>query len=201
MWYCVRIEKVGCSSKTGFRPPKSNKPSTFDRNSCLPIPFPLSLYSVILNHKKKMPLWLVFHPPGTFEDANTKQALTKDVTKIYTGVGLPAFYVVVNFIKLSTEDTWVGGERRTENPFIRIAIEHIAVRLEDDDQVYKRTADAIERALKPHIADKGYDWEFHVDETERRLWRVNGMVPPSFGSEVERQWATENRPSLYDGAS
>jgi hypothetical protein len=31
---------------------------------------------------------------------------------------------------------------------------------------YERTADAIEKALKPHISDKGYDWEFHVDETE-----------------------------------
>jgi hypothetical protein len=147
-----------------------------------------------------MPLWLIFHPPGTFEDASSKQALAKDVMKIYTGIGLPPFYVVVNFIKLPTEDIWVGGERRTENPFIRIAIEHIAVRIENEDHAYKRTTDAIEKVLKPHVADKGYDWEFHIDETERRLWRINGMIPPPFGSEIGQLWATENRPSLYDGA-
>ncbi|KAL5355944.1 putative oxalocrotonate tautomerase [Aspergillus floccosus] len=141
-----------------------------------------------------MPLWLIFHPPNTFEDAASKQALVKDVTKIYTNVGLPPFYVVVNFIRISSEEVWVGGERRTERPFVRIIIDHIAVRIENDD-MYKRTADAIDNALKPHLADKGYDWEFHVDETERKLWRINGMIPPPFKSDEERKWATENRPS------
>ncbi|KAJ5086203.1 hypothetical protein N7532_010974 [Penicillium argentinense] len=147
-----------------------------------------------------MPLWLIFHPPGTFEDVISKQALTKDITKIYTGIGLPPFYVVVNFIKLSTEDVWVGGERKSEKPFIRIVAEHIAVRLENEDIVYKRTADAFDKALKPHVADKGYEWEFHIDETERRLWRVNGLIPPPFGSDVEQLWAKENKPSVWDGA-
>lgn len=67
-----------------------------------------------------MPLWLVFHPTGTFEDTASKQALTKDITKIYTGIGLPAFYVVVNFMKVPPGDVWVGAERKMENPFIRI---------------------------------------------------------------------------------
>ncbi|CAG8904101.1 unnamed protein product [Penicillium egyptiacum] len=104
-----------------------------------------------------MSLWLIFHPPGAFEDASSKQALTKDVTKIDTGIGLPTFYVVVSFIKLSTEDVWASGERRTKKRFIRIAIEHIAVRLEDGDNAYKRSVDAIDKTLKPHVADKGYD--------------------------------------------
>jgi hypothetical protein len=147
-----------------------------------------------------MPLWLVFHPTGTFEDTASKQALTKDITKIYTGIGLPAFYVVVNFMKLPPGDVWVGAERKMENPFIRIVAEHIAVGLDNEDHIYKRTCDAIENALKPHIADKGYDWEFHVDETERRLWRVNGMMPPPFGSDAEKVWAKENRPGIWEGA-
>ncbi|KAB8239291.1 hypothetical protein ETB97_009313 [Aspergillus alliaceus] len=147
-----------------------------------------------------MPLWLIFHPDGTFEDASSKKAMTKDITKIYTGIGLPSFYVVVNFIKLSPEDVWVGAERRMEKPFIRIVAEHIAVRLDDEDDVYKKTCDAIENALKPHIADRGYDWEFHVDETERRLWRVNGMIPPPFGSDAEKVWAKENKPVIWEGA-
>ncbi|GAD95406.1 hypothetical protein PVAR5_4049 [Paecilomyces variotii No. 5] len=123
-----------------------------------------------------MPRGLIFHPPGTFEDVASKEALTKNITKIYTGIGLPAFYVAVNFIKLSNEDVWVGGERTIQNPFIRIVAEHVAVRIENDDLAYKRTADAFEKASKPHISDKGYDWEFHVDETERRLWHDSSSV-------------------------
>ncbi|GES64831.1 hypothetical protein ATEIFO6365_0009032000 [Aspergillus terreus] len=142
-----------------------------------------------------MPLWLIYHTPNTFEDVGSKQALVEDVTKIYTNVGLPPFYVVVNFIRLSSEDVWVGGEPRTERPFVRIMIDHIAVRLENDDSMYKRTSDAINNALKPHLADKGYGWEFHVDETERRLWRINGLIPPPFKSDDERKWANENKAS------
>ncbi|KAI7969239.1 hypothetical protein EIK77_002254 [Talaromyces pinophilus] len=145
-----------------------------------------------------MPLWLIFHPPGSFEDASTKQALTKDITKIYTGIGLPPFYVVANVIKLSTEDVRVGGEMKTK-PFIRIVAEHIAVHIQNEDDAYKRTANLFKKALKPHIADKGYDWEFHIDETERRLWRVNGMIPPPLGSDVEQLWTNENKPSAYYG--
>lgn len=34
-----------------------------------------------------MPLWLVFHPEGTFEDKASKGAFASDVTKIYTDIG------------------------------------------------------------------------------------------------------------------
>lgn len=141
-----------------------------------------------------MPLWLIFHPDGTFEDDASKEAFSGDITKIYTGIGLPKFYVVVNFIKMPGNTMWVGGKKLgKEKPFIRVAIEHIAVALPNEDEAYQRTANAIDAALKPHVADKGYDWEFHVDETERRLWKINGMFPPAFRSEEEKVWARENR--------
>jgi hypothetical protein len=116
-----------------------------------------------------MPIWLVFTlppSPGTFEYDAAKRALSKDITKIYIRIGLPAFYVVVNFVKLSPRDVWVRGEPKTGNPFIRTLFDHIAVRLQDKNLAHKRTADAIEKALMPHISNKGYDWEFHVDETD-----------------------------------
>jgi phenylpyruvate tautomerase PptA (4-oxalocrotonate tautomerase family) len=147
-----------------------------------------------------MPLWLIFHPPGTFEDTASKRALAEDITKIYTDIGLPPFYVVVNFIKLPVADVWVGGEQ-SNKPFVRIAIEHIAFHVEKDNAVYDRTTARIDEALKSHIADKGYDWEFHVDETERRLWKVNGLIPPPYKSKQERIWATENRAVPYDDSS
>ncbi|KAJ4987179.1 hypothetical protein SVAN01_07331 [Stagonosporopsis vannaccii] len=141
-----------------------------------------------------MPLWLIFHPDGTFEDDASKEALSTDITKIYTSIGLPAFYVVTNFIKMPGNTMWVGGKKISkEKPFIRFAIEHIAVTLPDEDAVYKRTANRVDEALKPHVADKGYDWEFHIDETERRLWKINGFFPPAFQSEEEKIWSKENR--------
>ncbi|GJC87284.1 hypothetical protein ColLi_10122 [Colletotrichum liriopes] len=146
-----------------------------------------------------MPLWLIFHPDGTFEDDATKEALAADITKIYTQIGLPAFYVVVNFIKMSGNTVWVGGKKANkEKPFIRIAIDHIAVNLPNEDKMYKRVADGVNATLKPHIADKGYDWEYHIDETDKRLWRVNGLPAPPFESEEEKIWARENRPVPWE---
>lgn len=147
-----------------------------------------------------MPLWTVFHPEGTFEDIASKKAISEDITKIYTDIGLPAFYVVVNFLKMAPGNTFVGGNHERETPFIRFVIEHIAVNQPNEDEAYKRVNLRIKRALKPHVANKGYDWEFHVDETERRLWMINGMVGPPFGSDEEKQWAKENRPTEWSGA-
>jgi hypothetical protein len=147
-----------------------------------------------------MPLWLVYHPVGTFEDDDSKRGLAEDVTKIYTGVGLPAFYVVMNFIKLPSNDIWVGGKKERDRPFIRISVDHIAVHLSGDKAAYRRVATSIDAAIKPHIADKGYDWEFHVDETERALWRVNGIDPPPHKSEMEKTWAKENRAVPFEDA-
>jgi hypothetical protein len=149
-----------------------------------------------------MPLWLIFHPDGTFEDDASKEALAADITKIYTSVGLPAFYVVTNFIKMPGNTMLVGGKKvDKDKPFIRIAIEHIAVRLPNEDEVYREIANGVDATLKPHIADKGYNWEFHIDETERRLWKINGLFPPTFGSKEEKTWASEDRAVDFKNAA
>jgi len=142
-----------------------------------------------------MPIWLIFHPDGTFEDDASKEALATDITKAYTSEGLPAFYVVTNFIKMPGNTMLVGGKKvdKKDKPFIRIAIEHIAAKMPNDGDVYRRTADAVDAVLKPHIADKGYNLEFHIDETESRLWKINGLFPPIHGSEEEKIWVKENR--------
>jgi hypothetical protein len=140
-----------------------------------------------------MPLWLIYHPTGTFEDDATKQALSRDITAMYTDRGLPEFYVVVNFIKLDGNEVYVGDRPNTETPFIRIVINHIAITQPNTDEAYHRVITRISQILRPYIADKGYDEEYHVDETERRLWRIQGMDPPPFGSEQERLWATANK--------
>jgi hypothetical protein len=142
-----------------------------------------------------MPLWLIYHPPHTFQDAASKSALSKDITSFYKTSGMPAFYVVVNFIETQEHNIFIGGELADThgNPFIRLVVEHIHVRQPNEDSAYAGVTKRLDALLKPHIEDKGYDWEYHVDETERRLWKINGIAPPPFRSEDEKVWVRENR--------
>ncbi|KAK4545885.1 hypothetical protein LTR36_002449 [Oleoguttula mirabilis] len=152
-----------------------------------------------------MPHWLIYHPPGTFETESAKEALAKDIVPIYTDGGLPAFYVVVQFIKVPVSDTYVGGEQRAATPFVRITIAHVAINMtvdlpNDMDRQYRKLTNRIDRILKPHITAKGFDLEYTVQETERRLWKINGLVPPPWRSEEEKLWVRENRPVAYPGS-
>lgn len=150
-----------------------------------------------------MPLWTIFHPDGTFCDELSKSAFSKDITKIYTQqLGLPAFYVVVQFFKMPAEDVWVGGTNDTcDKPFIRVVIEHTAVNVpvEAEDAVYRTTCQWVDDALKPHVADKGYNSEYHISGNDRRLWKINGLIPPPWKSEEEKQWAIGNRALPWAG--
>ncbi|KAF7547847.1 hypothetical protein G7046_g8876 [Stylonectria norvegica] len=148
-----------------------------------------------------MPLWQIFHPEGTYEDKETKKAFADDITKLYTDMKLPAFYVVTNFIKYSPADLYVGGIEPS-NPFIRIVINHVAYNFPKDeiDETFKRVSAGMSAILKPYVHDLGYDSEFHVGETDRRLWRINRLIPPQFGSEEQALWAKENKAVPYEGA-
>jgi phenylpyruvate tautomerase PptA (4-oxalocrotonate tautomerase family) len=149
-----------------------------------------------------MPLWQIYHPPSVFTTDEEKAALAADITAIYTGIGLPAFYVIIHFNALEASTVYVGGQSQqgAETPFIRIVITHIAVRLPDNTDVYNTTTAKIDAALKPHVYDKGYKSEYHVGETERRLWKIDGLIPPEFKSEQEEVWRKEGRAVPYEGA-
>ncbi|KAK3933687.1 putative oxalocrotonate tautomerase [Diplogelasinospora grovesii] len=128
-----------------------------------------------------MPLWLIYHPEGTFVTPESKQALAADITQIYVSTGLPAFYVSVNYITLPSQNMFVGGQSRTSaggRPYIRISVDHIAVHMGDDAERHRNMVTRVDAVLKPYVADKGYDWEFHIDETPRGLWKINGFIPP-----------------------
>ncbi|GAB1320653.1 hypothetical protein MFIFM68171_10863 [Madurella fahalii] len=147
-----------------------------------------------------MPLWLVFHPEGTFKTPEDKQALAADITTLYTNGGLPPFYVVVQFITQPHSNIFVGGKNPSpDKPFIRFAVDHLAVHFGDDGARKLRVINRLDDLIKPHVADKGYDWEFHIDETPRELWKINGFIPPPHGSEAERTWAKENKASDWAG--
>lgn len=149
-----------------------------------------------------MPLWQIYHPHGTFKDNASKQAFADDITRWYVILGLPAFYVVVQFHKVENNDVFVGGKIRTatDKPFVRVVIDHIALHAPDADAAYLRTTSRLDEIVKPHLLDKGYDFEYHVNEPERRLWKINSLIPPPFKSAEEQVWIKENKPLPYEGA-
>ncbi|KAF2020252.1 hypothetical protein BU24DRAFT_459848 [Aaosphaeria arxii CBS 175.79] len=146
-----------------------------------------------------MPLWNVYHPESIFEDDASKAAFSADVVSYYTAVGLPAFYVVINFIKMSGNTTWVGGKPpNKEEPFVRFTMDHIAVHMPDIDKVYRAESDKLDNIIRKHLEKKGHTWEFHVNETERRLWKIHGLFPPPFGSEAEKVWVEQNKATPWE---
>jgi Putative oxalocrotonate tautomerase enzyme len=60
------------------------------------------------------------------------------------------------------------------------------------------TDTTIFQALKPWIEDrKELQWEIHISETPRDLWRIQGIDPPPTGSEEEKVWAKSNKAREY----
>jgi hypothetical protein len=99
-------------------------------------------------------------------------------------VGIPAFYVVVNFREVPEEDFLVGGE--PVGNFIRIFVDHVARQM-DPPALRRWASDEFEKALVPHVKDRGFDWEWHIDETPIDLLRTQGLVPPP-ESDIEKLW-------------
>ncbi|KAF2872329.1 putative oxalocrotonate tautomerase, partial [Massariosphaeria phaeospora] len=155
-----------------------------------------------------MPLWTIYHPPSTFASPRTRKSLAQSITAIYTAAHLPAFYVNVLFIPVAASSIYIGGvarpsQERSSNssanigpdptvPFIRITIQNIARKIPDVSRRDRFLA-RVDGALKPFIADEGYDWEYSVAETSRDLWKIQGLVPPMAGSEAEAEWVRGNR--------
>lgn len=87
-----------------------------------------------------MPLWVIYHTPTAFNASGAKRALVESITNYYVSkVGLPAFYVVVQFVEQDPETSYfVGGQPASElpKPHIRLSIEHIAAALPNQDAAY-----------------------------------------------------------------
>lgn len=136
-----------------------------------------------------MPLWEIYHNPGAFTVAQ-KASLAASITKIYTDFGLPKFYVGVVFLALPTESFFISGEPASN--FVRISIEHIARTL-PTPEIRTNWVEGTNAALKPHIQDRGFGFEWHIKETPFDLWSIEGIRPPPGGSEAEARWVRENR--------
>lgn len=140
-----------------------------------------------------MPLWSVYHPPQVYS-AQDKRDLAEAATGYYARVGLPRFYVVVHFHELAPESFLVGGEPSAST--VRIVVEHIA-RHSDGPDTRRRIGETISSVIAPFTTDRGLHTEFHVDETPRDLWMIDGRWPPPSGSDAEKRWVEQNRPEPY----
>jgi phenylpyruvate tautomerase PptA (4-oxalocrotonate tautomerase family) len=142
-----------------------------------------------------MPLWKVYHPVGAYT-AEDKRAIATQVTNLYSR-HMPKFYVGVVFQEIDEDSFFIGGEP-THN-FVRIWIDHIA-RAFPSKEVSIRFIDKVNAVLAPWVKNRGFAWEFHIDETPFDYWSIQGYFPPRAGTEDERRWMSENRASPLTGA-
>ncbi|TVY82857.1 hypothetical protein LSUE1_G002908 [Lachnellula suecica] len=138
-----------------------------------------------------MPRWNIKHTPRLFSDEE-KEATSKKITEIYVQVGLPAFYVQVIFEELPHKALFVGGKEHTK--FASIEVLHIARNFQHATQK-KAFLNMVDSILNPLFEKKGIDWEYFVGESDRDLWKINGIYPPESGSALEKKWIDTNRPS------
>ncbi|EAT80232.1 hypothetical protein HBI56_055990 [Parastagonospora nodorum] len=148
-----------------------------------------------------MPDWRIYYPSGTFTEPEEREKLSQDITSIYTRYGLPAFYVVVLFIEMPAATIFRAGlpcPMKGKKPFIRLTFSHIARRFPPGESpVRTRFMKLVHEALKPHIADRGYDWEVNGEELEREFVHINGLRIPPTDSEDEKRWFRDNEPSPW----
>jgi 4-oxalocrotonate tautomerase family enzyme len=143
-----------------------------------------------------MPMWKIYVPEGAYTKEQ-KKAFADSITQVYVDFAdLPRFYVVVAFHEYGDDGLWLGGEPVTDA--VRITIDHIARRMPDSKDFRDMALEAFEDAIQPHIKDRGFRWELHIDETPLELWRVNGIEPPPAESEAEKEWARLNHAFPYE---
>jgi phenylpyruvate tautomerase PptA (4-oxalocrotonate tautomerase family) len=137
-----------------------------------------------------MPLWNFYCPEGAYSPED-KLAFAEQITELYAEFGLPRFYVNVIFKEIPKDSYYIGGEPTDD--FVRISIDHIARSVPEEMQAWwmKR----IRKIVRPFTTERGLRWEVHVDDTPRGLWMLDGYFPPDEGSDDEKRWARENRPS------
>ena len=137
-----------------------------------------------------MPLWKIYHPVGVFSRED-KQGLSEAITAIYAR-NLPKFYVGVVFQEVAADSFFIGGEPTGD--FVRIWVDHIA-RTMPTPEIRAKFIEMVDAVLAPYVRDRGLRWEYHIDETSYELWSIQGIRPPLAGTEDEKRWVAENRPS------
>ena len=135
-----------------------------------------------------MPKWVFHHTAGAFT-ADEKKQIAQGMTRIYSSVGLPPFYAHAHFIEFPPDSIFAGGE--TPRLLATIAIYHVARTFgnkETQDFFMKAFDDVVRPIMKP----KGIKWESAIYEGDIEYWRINGLIPPAQGSDMEKKWFEAN---------
>lgn len=138
-----------------------------------------------------MPLWKIYHPANAYT-SDDKQQFAERITSLYQR--LPKFYVGVVFQDVPKESFYIGG--KPVDNFVRIWADHIARTL-PTPEAKAYWVKISNEAIAPFVQARGYDWEFHIDETPFDLWSIQGLRPPPANSDAEKLWALENKPTPY----
>ena len=105
-----------------------------------------------------MPLHRIWYAPGAISEQD-KEGLAAHITKLYTTLGLPAFYVSVLFLPVEEQNYYVGGKKNRK--FVRIVVQHIARQFESNKQA-DFFIEQYEKILAPFIKERGLDWEVSI---------------------------------------
>jgi phenylpyruvate tautomerase PptA (4-oxalocrotonate tautomerase family) len=141
----------------------------------------------------EMPLWKIYAPAGAYTSED-KRAMSEAITGLYAQIPIPKFYVVTVFDEVADGNCFVGGVAHSR--FVRFRVDQIARTLSGPilREWWMRTVD---KAIKPWVGDRGFDWEIAIDETPFDLWSLQGEPPPPFESIAEKRWVEENRATPY----
>lgn len=143
-----------------------------------------------------MPLWIFGHSAGAFT-SEEKRDLAEAITQMYVDLGVPSFYVNVQFIPLGADDLYYGG--RPHPKFTMISISHVARHMkESDEAAQKAFIVTVDELLTPRMTKTGMGWEYFIMEGARELWKIDGIAPPPTNSAMEKLWFKHNRPVLSE---
>ncbi|CAL5219939.1 g1871 [Coccomyxa viridis] len=140
-----------------------------------------------------MPLHRIYSVKGVFS-ADDKKAIAEGITNVYSAIPLPKFYVVVLFIDTDLDSFFIGG--KPNDRFVRIVTGHIA-RTNIGAEKERMVLEALQAAYHPYVRDRGLDWEIHIEEHEREVWRENGLAPPMPGTDAEKYWIEVDKAVPY----
>ncbi|KAK8122227.1 hypothetical protein PG984_010897 [Apiospora sp. TS-2023a] len=113
------------------------------------------------------------------------------------GYGVAGSYFVGN--KSADKLPRYGGAQvpARDKPYVRINIQHIAIQYHDNEPHIAGMLERIDAVLEKHVDEKGYNWEYNVLEPDREKWEINGIKPPRHGSEEEKKWFHDEKPSRW----
>lgn len=140
-----------------------------------------------------MPRWTLYTIEGALSP-DEKQSIATQVTNLYSGFGLPAFFVNVFFNEFPPGGYFCGG--KADHQAIFFHIDHAARPFESEEERLG-FIEKIDAIVRPIFEPKLFKWEFNVYIHPGDNWRINGMIPPIQKPDVLQQWVEKNQAIPY----